>query len=58
MFDENNRIRVVDGPLMRLEGRIVKVDRRKGRARVALTFHGRTMLADLGFEVMEKTVES
>jgi len=58
VFDENNRIRVVDGPLMRLEGRIVKVDRRKGRARVALTFHGRTMLADLGFEVMEKTVES
>ncbi len=56
VFDENNRIRVIDGPLRRFEGRIVKVDRRKGRAKVALTFHGRTMLADLGFEVLEKSV--
>ncbi len=52
-FDENRRIRVVDGPLRRLEGSIVKVDRRKGRARVALSLHGRTMLVDLGFEVLE-----
>ena len=53
VFDENNRIRVIDGPLPRLEGSIVKVDRRKGRAKVALSFHGRTIVADLGFEVLE-----
>lgn len=53
VFDENNRIRVIDGPLRHLEGNIVKVDRRKGRAKVALSFHGRTIVADLGFEVLE-----
>lgn len=53
VFDESNRIRVIDGPLRRLEGSIVKVDRRKGRAKVALSFHGRTIVADLGFEVLE-----
>jgi len=53
-FDENRRIRVVDGPLRHLEGHIVKVDRRKKRARVKLNLHGRTMLVDLGFEVLEE----
>lgn len=52
-FDENKRIRVVNGPLRHLEGSIVKVDRRKGRARVQLSLHGRTMLVDLGFKVLE-----
>ena len=33
-FDENKRIRVISGPLKNLEGLIVRVDRRKGRARV------------------------
>ena len=57
VFDENNRIRVVDGPLSRLEGNIVRVDRRKGRARVALTLHGRTLLADLSFDTLEAVPE-
>jgi transcriptional antiterminator NusG len=52
-FDENRRIRVVDGPLRHLEGNIVKVDRRKGRAKVALSLQGRTILVDVGFEVLE-----
>lgn len=56
-FDENNRIRVIDGPLARLEGNIVRVDRRKGRARVALTLHGRTLTADLSFETIESVPE-
>ncbi len=54
VFDENNRIRVIEGPLKRLEGDIVKVDRRRGRARVMLTLQGRTMMADLAFEVLGK----
>jgi len=53
VFDENRRIRVIGGPLVRLEGNIIRVDRRKGRARVRLSFYGRTMNADLGFEVLE-----
>lgn len=56
-FDQNNRIRVVDGPLRNLEGCIVKVDRRKSRAKVALSLHGRTILVDLGFDVIKGSGE-
>lgn len=51
-FDENNRIRVKEGPLEGLEGRIVKVNRRKGRAKVQLDIYEDSFLVDLGFEVM------
>jgi transcription termination/antitermination protein NusG len=53
VFDENNRIIVVDGPMKGMEGAIVKVDRRKGRAKVLLALHGKSFLVDLGFEVMD-----
>lgn len=60
-FDENSRIQVVEGPLQGLEGRIVKVDRRKGRAKVRLDLYKDSFLVDLGFEIMSqsrsKTVE-
>ena len=52
-FDENNRIRVTDGALKDLEGRIVKVDRRKKRAKVRLTLYEESFLVDFGFEIME-----
>ena len=51
-FDENSRIVVVDGPLSGLEGRIVKVDKRKGRAKVKLDLYERSFLIDFGFEVI------
>ncbi len=53
IFDENSRIIVVDGPMRGMEGAIVKVDRRKGRAKVLLALHGKSFLVDLGFEVMD-----
>lgn len=53
VFDENNRIRVLEGPLKQLEGDIVKVDRRKGRAKVRLHLNELSLLFDLGFDVME-----
>ncbi len=53
-FDENNRIRVVDGALKGLEGRIVKVDRRKNRAKVSLSLYEDSFLVDFGFELMER----
>lgn len=56
-FDEQSRIRVLEGPLSGLEGRIVKVDRRKGRAKVRLDLYDDTFLVDLGFEVMEQGEE-
>jgi len=52
-FDENKRIRVVSGPLKGLEGRIVRVDRRKGRAKVRLEMYQDSFEIDFGFESME-----
>jgi len=52
-FDENNRIRVIRGPLTGLEGMIVKVDKRKRRAKVMLEMNDSPLSFDLGFDVME-----
>ncbi|MDR0457297.1 MAG: antiterminator LoaP, partial [Treponema sp.] len=38
-FDENSRIVVIEGALKGLEGRIIKVDKRKGRAKVKLDLY-------------------
>lgn len=51
-FDENSRIEVLDGPLKGLEGRIVKVDKRKKRAKVRLDLYEDAFLIDFGFEDM------
>ncbi len=51
-FDENSRIRVVSGPMEGLEGLIVKVDKRKGRAKVRLDLYRESFLIDLGFDIM------
>ena len=53
-FDENNRIKVMSGPLLGLEGFIVKVDRRKGRAKVKLDMFKNAFLVDFGFDTIEK----
>ncbi|MFP4382686.1 MAG: antiterminator LoaP [Spirochaetia bacterium] len=52
-FDENNRIVVAEGPLKGLEGSIIKVDKRKGRAKVRLDLYKDSFLVDLGFDIME-----
>ncbi len=54
VFDENNRIRILEGPLKGLEGLIVKVDRRKGRAKVKLDLYDESRLVDFGFTSMEQ----
>ena len=54
-FDEGKRIRVMSGPLKELEGKIVKVDRRKGRAKVKLDMFQNSFLIDFGFEVLENS---
>lgn len=53
IFDANNRIVVKEGPLKGLEGQIVKVDRRKGRAKVKLDLYEESFRIDLAFETME-----
>jgi transcriptional antiterminator NusG len=49
-FDAAHRIQVIDGPLKDLQGRIVRVDRRKRRARVQLELYENSFLIDFGFE--------
>ncbi|MCX7026868.1 MAG: transcriptional antiterminator NusG [Spirochaetes bacterium] len=53
-FDENNRIKVIEGPLLGMEGRIVRVDRRKRRAKITLELENSSISFDLGFEVLQK----
>lgn len=53
-FDENDRIVVIEGPLKGMEGNIIKVDRRKQRAKIQLNFHGSTYTLDLSFEDISK----
>ncbi len=53
-FDENQRIEVLEGPLKGLEGRIVKVDKRKGRAKVKLDMYDESFLVDFGFQSMQR----
>jgi transcriptional antiterminator NusG len=51
-FNENSRIVVMEGALMGLEGRIIKVDKRKKRAKVKLDLYGDSFSIDLAFEVI------
>lgn len=57
-FSENSRIEVLEGPLKGLEGRITKVDKRKGRAKVKLDLYKDSFLVDLGFEILNSTQEA
>ena len=57
-FDENSRIVVISGPLSGLEGRIVKADKRKGRAKIKLDLYGDSFYIDLAFEVLVKTKDN
>ncbi len=52
-FNENGRIQVISGPLEGLEGKIIKVDRRKQRARIRLDMYDASHMIDLGFEELQ-----
>jgi len=52
-FNDDSRIVVVEGPLSGLEGRIIKVDRRKGRAKIKLDLYNDSFAIDLAFEIIE-----
>jgi transcriptional antiterminator NusG len=51
-FNENARIVVIDGPMMGLEGKIIKVDKRKKRAKIKLDLYDDSFAIDLAFEVI------
>ena len=53
-FDQDDRIVVIEGPLKGIEGSIIKVDRRKQRAKIRVDFAGSAHTMDLGFEDIER----
>ena len=53
-FDENDRIVLIEGPLKGFEGSIIKVDRRKQRAKIRVDFGGTSHTMDLSFEDISK----
>jgi transcriptional antiterminator NusG len=54
LYKENDVIKIIAGPLMGMEGQIVKVDFRKGRAKVSLSFMNEERIVELGIEVVDK----
>jgi transcription termination/antitermination protein NusG len=55
IFEEDRSIKVLKGPLMGLEGQIVKVDKRKSRIKVRLSLYKEAFLVDFGFDSVENT---
>jgi transcriptional antiterminator NusG len=54
LYKENDSIKIIAGPLMGLEGQIVKIDSRKGRAKVSLSFMNEERIVELGIELVDK----
>jgi len=46
-------IKVIDGPLKGMEGQIIRIDKRKGRARVKITLFQEAKEIDLGIEIIQ-----
>ena len=57
-LNENSRIVVIEGPLLGLEGKIIKIDKRKGRAKIKLDLYDDSFAIDLPFELLDRTADS
>lgn len=53
-YSSEMRIQVIDGPLKGLEGRIIRVDKRKRRAHVRLDLYRSSFEVDFSFELIEQ----
>jgi transcriptional antiterminator NusG len=51
---EGDQVIVVNGPLASLEGKILQIDKRRGRAKVAIEFLGQIKRVDLGIRLICK----
>lgn len=54
LYKESDDIRIISGPLLGLEGQIVKIDYRKGRAKVNISFMNEEKIVELGIELVDK----
>ncbi|MCX7842016.1 MAG: antiterminator LoaP [Clostridia bacterium] len=54
---ENGKVIVVDGPLLSMEGYIVSLNKRKGRAKVRLDFLGEQRTVELGINMLQSAGE-
>lgn len=52
-YKENDRIRIVSGPLKDMEGKIKRVDKRGCSGQVILSFHDKEVPVWLGFEIIK-----
>lgn len=53
---DGDRVRVVSGPLQGYEGQIVKLEKRRYRARIRLSLMGREQEIEMSVNIIEKTV--
>ncbi|WCT58018.1 antiterminator LoaP [Paenibacillus kyungheensis] len=49
---DQEKLTIISGPLIGMEGRIKKIDRRKQRAKLLINVMGQEKLVDIGFEVL------
>ena len=56
-FDAGVRIKILEGPLKGLEGHIVRIDRRKGRAKIQLDLYAKSYVVDFGFQDLESVLD-
>lgn len=53
-YRENEKVKIIEGPLLGLEGNIESIDTRKGRAKVRMEFLGETRIVQLGIDFIDK----
>ena len=51
---ENDRVRILSGPLMGMEGNIRRIDRHKRIAYLEIEMFGRTVEMKVGLEIIKK----
>lgn len=52
---EGEEVSIISGPLTSLQGKILKVDKRKSRARVLIDFLGEERVIDIGVNIIQPT---
>lgn len=55
VFVENNRVMIIDGPLVNFKGFVKKINRRKGRAKIGINFLNRKCYIDISIRCHVKS---